>query len=1523
MKIKLYLRNKISEFLLPPQISGSYGFDDNQEEEKKLINIEGMSQKWILYSTEYVSVIEGGKEVESVELIPNHFYYLKRDDITYLIYATLLYDSSIKAYAYSNIFNLNINPQGTLRYNIPIVNKLNASIAIINNKIILNYDCSIIIYLNNKAVLNKETEIKIGDTLEIYGMTMHFINNMIFINNPNELVVIDLNNTGLAKTTFPGDTEEIKTDEVIDKDMYMKEDYYYKSPRIRRQIETKDITITPPPVSPAEEKTMPPLLVLGPMMTMSMISMMTLLRTINNIVSGSTTIAKSWPQLLTGIAMLISTLIWPRLTKAYIKHVQKIETREIVRKYDEYLKEKARELSLEMQNQKEILEENLLTEYDCLNIMNRKGLNFWDKRIDQNDLLVARVGVGDELLDINLNFSKDDFKIEENALKEKAEAIIEQYKYIKSVPIGYSFYKNKTTAIMGNEEKTKFFINNIILQFITFYSYDDLKIVLFTNNQNKHNFDYMRYLNHCFSNDKSFRFISTDQDSAKRLAEYLTLELNNRIKILSENPTILRPYFLVIVDDYDMVRRLDLINLLTEVDQNLGFSLVILESHLNKLPSKCNNFILIGEKSSGIMTNSYDMQTTKTFYDEIKPDINMDEVTRTLSNIPVEISEGASQLQTSCTFLEMEKIGKVEQLNILNRWTNNDSTTSLKAEIGIDQEKELIYLDLHEKAHGPHGLIAGMTGSGKSEFIITYILSMAINYSPDDVAFILIDYKGGGLAYAFENKTTGMTLPHLAGTITNLDKSEMSRTLVSIDSEVKRRQKLFNQARDQLRESTIDIYKYQKNYHEGKLFEPCPHLFIICDEFAELKSQQPEFMNNLISIARIGRSLGVHLILATQKPSGVVNEQIWSNTKFRVCLKVQDAGDSKEMLKRPEAASIKEAGRFYLQVGYDELFILGQSGWCGAKYFPSNTIVKEEDKSINFINDTGIFIKSIKAESNKKIEMQGEQLAAILKSVIETAESIGKKTKRLWLDNVPAKIYIEDLINKYKVIPIKYQVKGIIGEYDAPENQEQGLLEMDYLEAQNTFIYGTEEAEKEELIKSLIFSTCLSHDADEVNFYVIDYGSESMGILDELPQVGDVCFQSEDEKFRNTLKLIKESLKKRKKEYLQYGGDYVNYLQNSPNKEPLIILAINNLDALVETRKGIIEQLIPIARECARYGIYFWISLSGINVAGRRLAQSFSTIYCLHLKDPVLYRSVVPGKSKLVPNDYFARGITNNNGVHEFQTASITENSSELNSYIKEKVNVIKSRSSLVAPPVPKLPTKVTYDLIVDSITDLKAVPIGVERETLDIMKYDFTAYDSTVVSAFKIQNVNNFILSLLEIIKNIPNLATIIIDIKKILPEMKKYTTNYYSNDAEKTVEILLDFMKKRNEEKNYNGNILFIFYGIEALKLKLPKTDKLGQLIKEIKNDETSKMIVCDGTKGIKAIDMELWYTPVRNNSDGIWIGRGFTDQQFLKVSNLRDVTSELKSNYGYCVIDQFANYIKLIDFTNDTLEDDDNEE
>ena len=248
------------------------------------------------------------------------------------------------------------------------------------------------------------------------------------------------------------------------------------------------------------------------------------------------------------------------------------------------------------------------------------------------------------------------------------------------------------------------------------------------------------------------------------------------------------------------------------------------------------------------------------------------------------------------------------------------------------------------------------------------------------------------------------------------------------------------------------------------------------------------------------------MILATQKPSGVVNDQIWSNTKFRVCLKVNDAADSKEMLKRPDAAALKQAGRFYLQVGYDEYFALGQSGWCGAKYYPSDKLVKQVDKSVNFINNTGNIIKSIQGSNNIKLEAQGEQLSAIMNNVIEVSNATNKKTKRLWLDDIPPIILVDQLEKKYNYQIVPYDVKAIIGEYDAPENQEQGLLVYSLKGNGNTAIYGNDEVEKEKLLNSIVFSICKNYSVSEINMYIIDYGSEQMRMFSDFPQIGGMVF---------------------------------------------------------------------------------------------------------------------------------------------------------------------------------------------------------------------------------------------------------------------------------------------------------------------------------------------------------------------------------------------------------------------------------
>ena len=1516
MKIYLYLQDRILTFTIPVEASGSFSFDEDSEADRKLINVEAREGKWFIYAAKDSSIIYDNNMVSEAPLLEDAFYVIKRNEVNYLISTASLRDKTLSPYYYNNEISIFAGNSNTcnLIYNCPYVPTEAFTIKYADNKVILNRGKDTLVYVNNQALYETSRYLCSGDVIALYSLRILVLPELLLINNPRNTVVINQDSAHLRLYHFPP-MKDITSIDIKDEDLYKKEDFFSKAPRLRRTIEEKTISLDKPPADTLG-KEMPMILTLGPMLTMGLMSIVTLINTGQKLYYGDTTIESAWPSLAMAAVMLISMLGWPLIINLYNKRYQKKQQEKINKKYNEYLNDKRRELEEEKKLQKNILIENLITVEECLKIIQNKNINFWDKRIDQNDFLVARIGMGKSPLKVKIEYPKDGFTIDENDLKKQADNLVEEYQYIDDVPVGYSFYENKITAIMSTGNKNYYFMNNVLLQLLTFYSYEDLKIVVFTKEEKKEQWSYLKYLNHTFSNDKSIRFFACNNEEEKSLAEYLSLEVNKRLNI--ETETAPKPYYLIIVDDYDNVKRFEFLKNITETDKNIGFSIVFIENRLSNLPSKCNNFISLGEKSSGVLQNSYEKQEQTVFYDEINYQINMMEVAKAIANVPIEFENAISQLPESITFMEMEKAGKVKQLNIFNRWNTNDTTTSLKAEIGTDTEGDLVYLDLHEKAHGPHGLIAGMTGSGKSEFIITYILSMAINYSPDDVSFVLIDYKGGGLAFAFENKATNIVLPHLAGTITNLDKAEMDRTLVSIDSEVKRRQKAFNEVRDNLGETTIDIYKYQRLYKEGKIKKPIPHLFIICDEFAELKSQQPDFMDNLISIARIGRSLGVHLILATQKPSGVVNDQIWSNSKFHICLKVQDEQDSNEMLKRPDAANLKQTGRFFLQVGYNEYFVLGQSAWCGAKYYPSEEITKVVDKSVDFINDIGAVYKKIQASTGKMVEAKGDQITAILKEVIDVAEQCHKRVDKLWLENIPETILLDNLVKKYNLHNDTNDIEAIIGEYDAPENQEQGLLKYSLLNDGNMIIYGSDGAEREMVLNSIIYSTVTRYKSNLINYYILDYGSQTFRRFDKLNHVGGVVVIGEEEKYNNLFKMLKEEIEDRKKVLAEYGGDFSSYLKSVSNPLPLKVIIMNNYDAINESDKNLYDNFPGIIRDSERYGFIFILTASAMSSVPRKVSQSCSSYYALRLNDESDYLGIFSVKKKLIPRNLFGRGVYQAQDIlHEFQTASIVENKESLNEFLDEKFISLNKENSLKAKKIPCVPEQVTIDYVEDKIKTLKNVPLGIDKNTIEVAKYNFLSTTSNVITASKIGHTTSFVRSLIEVLLKIENTSLIVFDGQGNLSDKKDKIVNYYNDNFLEITDKITEYINNLDSSKNA---VIFI-NGLDKYISKLSPTTSFENLLKAAKQKENVSIVICEEIKKIKSYAFETWYTNYINVTDGIYVGTGVGDQTLLRINNYQqELMKPYKNNIIFNISEGEYKIIKAIEF--ETVEEEEEE-
>ena len=1519
MKIYLYLANKFVTFTLPSEIFGSFSFDENEEEDDKLINVEARDNKWFLYSTNESKIMENYNFLEAVELESDHYYTIKRENYVYLIYAINLDAKQMKIFHYDSLMNLQIGTTSdcNLIYQCPLLQAETVKIYIKENQLTLERGPHIPLYINSKQTPGLNYTFKTGDQIEILGLRLIFLPSILIMNAPkNKLTVKELL-TKLADYKYTD--EPLQTVEVKERTLYNESDYFSKAPRLKRNIETKEIKLSPPP-NLTKSQELPLMLTIGPMLTMGGMAGITLINTIYRLSTGEIFLEEVWPSLAMSLIMLISMTLWPIATRLYNKKMKEKQQKELEEKYSIYLEDKKGELIAEEKLQREILNENLVTTETCYDIIKTKSLNFWSKRTDQNDFLKVRIGTGNVPLDVKIEYPEEGFTIEEDNLRKMADKLVEEFKYIENVPIGYSFYENKITAIMGDAQKRPFFINNILVQLLSFYTYEDLKLVVFTTKSKESNWNYIKYLNHNFNNERTFRFFASTIESAKKLSEYLNIIVLNRKEHYDKSYD--KSYYLVIVDDYDLVKRQEFFKEVSESENDLGFSLVLLEDRLSKLPSKCNNFINIGNRNSGILQNSTEEQVQVSFINEINETINMNKLIPVLSNVPIEFEYDNNNLPSSISFLEMEKVGKVEQLSILNRWNTNDATSSLKAEIGIGEDGELMYLDLHEKYHGPHGLTAGMTGSGKSELIITYILSMAINYSPDDVAFILIDYKGGGLAFAFSNESTGMVLPHIAGVITNLDEAEINRALASIESETKRRQVKFNEAKDLLSENTLDIYKYQSYYKEGKLSEPIPHLFIVCDEFAELKSQQPEFMDKLISIARIGRSLGIHLILATQKPSGVVNDQIWSNTRFRVCLRVQDRSDSQEMIKRPDAASLKETGRFYLQVGYDEFFALGQSAWTGAPYYESDVRKKKIDNNISFVDNLGKPFKVVEdGKNNVSGVLKGEELPNIMKYLVDVSKKENIKVKQLWLNALPPVIFIDGLKEKYEYKKVDCDINPVIGEYDAPDLQKQGLLTMPITKGGNWIVYGMADSGKEEMINSFVYSCISTYSPMELNLYLLDFGAETLKMYRKAPQVGDVILQNDVDKVTNLWKMISEIIAKRKKLFADYGGDYISYSKATGKVIPNIIVIINGFELYNENYGDATFDLLgTITRDCQKYGVYFVMTSTTSNGIRSRLAQYLPNHLVFQMNDKYDYSTLL-SRTKLVPADINGRGLVKLDGVYEFQAAVPTDKAN-LNTFVITKIEELcKEYPTGGAPKVPVLPEVVTVSHCSDKLTGVNSIPVGVEKDSLDIRTLDLTKNTVNIITGMELNDIKVFGRFFVKEISSIIGKNCYVFDLEKEFKDIEALVTYYDTNildNFKKFGKFVFDVYNKYKEAGfdtsvlSEYGEYVCVIVGIDKFKNMLGSEfdGAYSGLLSMIKGMPKIHFVIIDSADNFKKREFDSWYKDTISGTKGIWLGNGMGSQYTLKSTlTSRVLSTKLEKNFGYYVDGNTTVLVKFI--------------
>ncbi len=944
--------------------------------------------------------------------------------------------------------------------------------------------------------------------------------------------------------------------------------------------------------------------------------------------------------LLTGNYLsAVTSMVLPFLTQGFSEKERKEYEKQRVEKYKAYLNAKRQQIGMECTEEKRILEITY-PETGVIATWPDTKRRLWERRNVDDDFLTVRIGRGDYPMLAPYDCDAERFNVEEDELEKEMRSITSSPAWLKNAPVLASLTKDYVCGILGERKQILSFVQNMILQITLTHSPDEVKIILLCDDADAKYFEPFRFQKHMRNDDFTMRFMATNIVEAARISGYLSEQVEDSLNKKIELTKILkeRAFYVVFALDKKLYDAVEALKDVLKQDDCVGVSVI---AGFPELPKECTKVFQLKPSQNVTTYIKEPDHYRETFTVDVVEEHRKTDALLKMASINVPSSSAAYLLPKTVTFLEMFNVGKVEHLAPLRRWAENNPVKSLAVPVGIGTDGEVFMLDLHQKRQGPHGLVAGTTGSGKSEFLITYILSLAVNFSPNEVAFLLIDYKGGGLAGAFSDDIQKLYLPHVIGTITNLDGAAIQRSLISINAELKRRQRVLNEAKSITNAGTMDIYDYQRLFRAGKLSKPMPHLFIISDEFAELKAQQPEFLNELISTARIGRSLGVHLILATQKPGGVVNDQIVSNTKFRVCLRVADKSDSMDMLKRPEASELRDTGRFYLQVGNNEYFAMGQSAWCGAPYEPSDEPPKSIDESISVIDPTGQSVLTLKPEV-KRAKSEVKQLVATVKMLADTAAHEGIAMQRLWMEPLESRISVEELEQNTGELPPYSVLAGIV---DDPEHQSQHTLYINLLKSKNILILGESGSGKTTFLKTILYGVMKNYSSKEIAFYILDLSGRSLTAFRTAPHCGAALHDENETDFDRLLSMLRDMVDERKKLFEKLGvADYESYLaskEHAGQDLPLILVVIDNVAGITNFKKGndYLYGLNQYLKEGLSYGIRYIITATHSNDLNSKAKQELSTRFALQLKDKYEYGEAMNARCTYIPPAIAGRGI--------------------------------------------------------------------------------------------------------------------------------------------------------------------------------------------------------------------------------------------------------------------------------------------
>ena len=808
------------------------------------------------------------------------------------------------------------------------------------------------------------------------------------------------------------------------------------------------------------------------------------------------------------------------------------------------------------------------------------GPRLWERRHSDPDYLRLRVGLGELTASI---------KVEERRDKTDEEPAP---RMLDLVPVWLDIQQLGVVGVAGDPETAPPVAHWMVAQAALLHSPNDVRVTVLSDAEGENDWGWVRWLPHArLGGDPEALALGTQQDSVgRRLAELTALvdqrQANIRDKVRST------PDVLVVLDGARRLRTLPAVVDLLRRGPAVGVMVLCVEDEVRQLPEECRAVVACAAGEVKIL------ETASEGTAGITPDLVeipwCETVARALAPLrDTTPEEEATGLPSSARLLEEIDLDPPTPEGIAARWRHG-RTTDVVVGAGYDGP---FRVDL--RRDGPHALIAGTTGSGKSELLQTLVASLAIANRPDELTFVLVDYKGGS---AFKDCAR---LPHTVGMVTDLDNHLVGRALVSLSAELRRREHLLAVpgAKD-----LEDYWALQRTQPE---LPAIPRLVLVIDEFASMVAELPDFVSGLVSIAQRGRSLGIHLVLATQRPSGVVSADIRANTNLRISLRVTDENDSRDVIDAPDAARIQknQPGRAFVRSGASTLMPF-QSGRVGGRRPDAEEGPKQAPEVLAW--PVPWEKAGLPAPARPKAETVGTDeadtdLAAVVDAITSLSSSLGLPPQhRPWLDALPDVVELPDLPS-FAVPEDGEHLAAPWALEDLPALQEQRAKLFELGREGHLYVIGGPRSGRSTAMRTIAGALADRVSVEDLHVYGLDCGNGALLGLANLRHTGAVVSRTQVDRAGRLLSRL-VSLVEERQALLGAGGyaDLAELRAALPDgeKPPYLLFLLDRWDGFVsslgEVDSGrMTEQVMALLRDGASVGLHVVLSGDRTLVTGR------------------------------------------------------------------------------------------------------------------------------------------------------------------------------------------------------------------------------------------------------------------------------------------------------------------------------------